>query len=50
MSFFSGIPNWVKVLAILVIVIIIAVVAKVNFSGHIGSEGIGVNLTQGLVK
>lgn len=50
MSFLSGIPNWVKTIAILVIIIIIAVVAKINLSGNIGSSGVGVSLTQGLVK
>lgn len=50
MSFLSGIPGWVKTIAILVVVIIIAVLVKVNLSGNIGSNGIGINLTQGLVK
>jgi hypothetical protein len=50
MSFLSGIPGWVKTLVILVVVIIGAVLIKVNLSGNIGSNGIGVNLTQGLVK
>jgi hypothetical protein len=50
MSFLSGIPRWVKFLGICAIVIIIAVLIKFNISGNIGSNGIGVNITQGLVK
>jgi hypothetical protein len=50
MSFLSNIPGWVKTLTVLVVIIILCVLVKVNLSGNIGSNGIGINLTQGLVK
>jgi hypothetical protein len=43
-------PRWVWILAVLVLVIILCVVFKVNLTGHVGSGGIGVDLTQGLVN
>jgi hypothetical protein len=42
-------PVWFRWLIIIVIAIIICVVAKINFSGNIGSDGAGVSVTQGLV-
>ena len=45
-----NLPKWVKILGIALLVIIVCVILKVNLSGNVRSNGIGGNLTRGLVK